>query len=214
MRVINSRIALKSQFQQRHDLPRRSIFAPKTTGSGAIGPARSGCSRSTAMSARQSPPSATAAARSATIFSGSCTARGGRHRASPPDSPRPSPVTRIAPTAGPSRLGHQAPGPGRQRTRRHRRYVRYSSRQKCLGSERTGRWTSPILRGQGIFISQRASGNSRRKLQAGSSRGRCYPGTSGEVAQHRGGSHEWITDVVEHKDRVRWGGRDLRYQYV
>jgi hypothetical protein len=42
-----------------------------TTGSDATGPASSGCSRKTAMSARLSPPKATAAARSATIFPGS-----------------------------------------------------------------------------------------------------------------------------------------------
>ena len=57
-------------------------------------PARSGCSRSTAMSARQSPPSASAEARSATILPGSCTARGARHGCSAADRPRLSPVTR------------------------------------------------------------------------------------------------------------------------
>ena len=65
-----------------------------TTGSDATGPASPGCSRSTAISARQSPPSASAAARSATIFPGSWTARGARHRSSPADRPRPRPVTR------------------------------------------------------------------------------------------------------------------------
>jgi hypothetical protein len=71
------------------------LISRDTTGSEATGPARAGCSRSTAISARQSPPSASAAARSATILPGSCTARGARHRASPSDRPRPSPVTRI-----------------------------------------------------------------------------------------------------------------------
>jgi hypothetical protein len=66
-----------------------------TTGSDATGPARAGCSRSTAISARQSPPSAAAAARSAITLPGSWTARGARHRASPCDRPRPRPVTRI-----------------------------------------------------------------------------------------------------------------------
>ena len=66
-----------------------------TTGSDATGPARSGCSRSTAISARQSPPSASAAARSATILPGSCTARGARHGSRAADRPRPRPVTRI-----------------------------------------------------------------------------------------------------------------------
>ena len=57
-----------------------ALTSRDTTGSDATGPARSGCSRSTAISARQSPPSASAAARSATILPGSCTARGARHR--------------------------------------------------------------------------------------------------------------------------------------
>ena len=70
----------------------RVLTSRDTTGSDATGPARSGWSRNTAMSARQSPPSATAAARSATILPGSCTARGDRHRARPCDRPRPRPV--------------------------------------------------------------------------------------------------------------------------
>jgi hypothetical protein len=75
--------------------PARALTSLETTGSDATGPASSGCSRSTAISARQSPPSAMAAARSAMIFPGSCTARGPRHRASPSDRPRPRPVARI-----------------------------------------------------------------------------------------------------------------------
>ena len=51
-------------------------------------PEQPGSARSTPASARQSPPNATATARSVTIFPGSCTARGARHRPSPADSPR------------------------------------------------------------------------------------------------------------------------------
>ena len=64
------------------------------TGSEATGPASSGWARSTAASARQSPPSAIAMARSVRIFPGSCTARGARHRVRAPDRPLPRPVTR------------------------------------------------------------------------------------------------------------------------
>ena len=73
-----------------------AVISRDTTGSEATGPASSGWERSTATSARQSPPSASATARSAMIFPGSCTARGARHRASPAERPSPSPVTRAA----------------------------------------------------------------------------------------------------------------------
>ena len=65
----------------------------ETTGSEATGPDRPGCERSTAISARQSPPRATATARSAMTFPGSWTARGACHRCSPADSCRSRPVT-------------------------------------------------------------------------------------------------------------------------
>jgi hypothetical protein len=107
------------------------------TGSDATGPARCGCSRSTATSARQSPPSATAAARSATILPGSCTARGARHWASPPDRPRPRPVTRIVSHSSTAPAWDTSPG--RQRTPKRGQRVRYCSPGKCLrlGTERT-----------------------------------------------------------------------------
>ena len=72
------------------------LTSREITGSEATGPASSGWARSTATSARQSPPSASVMTRSAMIFPGSCTARGARHRASPPDRPWPRPVTRAA----------------------------------------------------------------------------------------------------------------------
>ena len=75
---------------------RHLITGELATGSDATGPASSGCARSTAISARQSPPSASVTTRSAMIFPGSCTARGARHLASPPDRPSPRPVTRAA----------------------------------------------------------------------------------------------------------------------
>ena len=60
----------------------RRATSRETTGSEATGPNSSGCARSIATSARQSPPSASATARSVTIFPGLCTARAGRHRSS------------------------------------------------------------------------------------------------------------------------------------
>lgn len=61
----------------------------ETTGSKATGPYSSGSARSTATSARQSPPGATATARSATTFPGSWMERSRRHRARPSDRPAP-----------------------------------------------------------------------------------------------------------------------------
>jgi hypothetical protein len=72
------------------------LTSREITGSEATGPAGSGRTRNTATSARQSPASASAMARSAMIFPGSCTARGARHRARAPDRPWPRPVTRSA----------------------------------------------------------------------------------------------------------------------
>ena len=92
--------ALRIALSARGPSAASALTSRDTTGSDATGPASSGCSRSTAISARQSPPSASATARSAMIFPGSCTARGARHRASPPDRPRPRPVTRsVSPAA-------------------------------------------------------------------------------------------------------------------
>ena len=87
--------AARIAFSARGPAPARSLASRETTGFDATGPASSGCSRSTAMSARQSPPSASAAARSAMTFPGSCTARGARHCSRPAESPPASPVTRI-----------------------------------------------------------------------------------------------------------------------
>jgi hypothetical protein len=87
--------AARMAFRARGRSPASWLTSRDTTGSDATGPASSGCPRSTAMSARQSPPRATAAARSATTLPGSCTARGARHRARPSDRPRPRSVTRI-----------------------------------------------------------------------------------------------------------------------
>jgi hypothetical protein len=72
----------------------RHLTSRDTTGSDATGPARAGSPRSTAISARQSPPSVSAAARPATILPGSGTARGARHGSRAADRPRLSPVTR------------------------------------------------------------------------------------------------------------------------
>jgi len=69
-----------------------ALTSRDTTGPEATSPVSPGSARSTAISARQSPPSASASTRSVTIFPGSCTARGARHRASPADRPRLRPV--------------------------------------------------------------------------------------------------------------------------
>jgi hypothetical protein len=74
--------------------PASRAFSRDITGSDATGPNRSGSARITPASARQSPPNATAMARSSTVLPGSCTARAGRHRASPADRPAPRPVIR------------------------------------------------------------------------------------------------------------------------
>jgi hypothetical protein len=77
----------------------RAAISRDTTGSEATGPNSSGCARSTATSARQSPPSASATTRSVTIFPGSCTARFARHRASPDDRPCARPASRAVCTS-------------------------------------------------------------------------------------------------------------------
>ena len=74
--------AARMAFSARGASAARRVTSRETTGSEATGPASSGCARSTATSARQSPPSATATARSVMIFPGLCTARAGRHRSS------------------------------------------------------------------------------------------------------------------------------------
>jgi len=64
-----------------------------TVGSEATHPYTTGCSRSTAMSARQSPPRLSVTARSVSTFAGSCIAKGLRHDASALDNPTPKPLT-------------------------------------------------------------------------------------------------------------------------
>ena len=87
---------------------RRSVR--ETVGSDATGPNTAGSARSTATSARQSPPSATATARSSSTLAGSCTAAGLRHGASACDSASSSP-------AAADRLHQQHPAGLRHRRR-------------------------------------------------------------------------------------------------
>lgn len=68
-------------------------MARETVGSEATGSNTQGCARSTAMSAAQSPPSATVMARSVTILAGSWIARAGRHRRRPVVMARSRPLT-------------------------------------------------------------------------------------------------------------------------
>src|SRR5436190_2874314 len=74
-----------------------------TVGSEATNPNTAGSARSTPMSARQSPPSATAIARSSRILPGSCTANGLRHDANAAGNPL------VNPTASAVRSSNTAP---------------------------------------------------------------------------------------------------------
>jgi len=72
--------------------PRPSI-SRLIVGSEATAPNNSGWARSTATSAKQSPPSAIVTARSSTVLPGSCTDRAGRHDARPRERPAAKPLT-------------------------------------------------------------------------------------------------------------------------
>jgi hypothetical protein len=74
--------------------PARVVTSRDTVGSEAMGPNSSGDERDPAISARQSPPNASANARSATFLPGSCADPGRRHRSNPTDRPRSRPETR------------------------------------------------------------------------------------------------------------------------
>ena len=87
-------------FRARSASAARRVTSRDTTGSEATGPNSSGCARSIATSARQSPPSARATARSVMIFPGLCTARAG-----PPSFQRC--VQAAVQARDPQRLGQQ-----------------------------------------------------------------------------------------------------------
>ena len=73
-----------------------------TVGSEATRPNTPGSARSTAISARQSPPTASVSARSSRTFAGSCTAYRGRHGPARPTTPgrdRPSRAVSVSSTA-------------------------------------------------------------------------------------------------------------------
>jgi hypothetical protein len=82
-----------------------------TVGSEATGPNTRGSARSTATSARQSPPSARVSARSVITLPGSCRAIGLHHGASAIDSPRPRPAARAASTSTTAPLCDTTPDP-------------------------------------------------------------------------------------------------------
>jgi len=95
-----------------------------TVGSDATRPNTAGCARSTAMSARQSPPNASVPARSRTTLPGSWTAVSGHHGPRARDNPRSNPVARAvwtnnAPPADEARGSVPAtiPGSGARPTR-------------------------------------------------------------------------------------------------
>jgi hypothetical protein len=73
----------------------RRVMVRDTVGSEATNPYTAGSARTRAMSARQSPPSASVTARSAITLPGSWIAKGSRQRASVFDSSRSSPTAWI-----------------------------------------------------------------------------------------------------------------------
>ena len=73
--------------------PANAAIVRDTVASEATSPYTPGSARSTATSARQSPPSANPIAKSVTTLPGSCTANGLRHGANPADRSWPRPVT-------------------------------------------------------------------------------------------------------------------------
>jgi hypothetical protein len=78
--------------QHRSSVGGEAVDRPRTVGSEATDPNRAGSARSNAMSARQSPPTASASAKSSSTFAGSCTASRSRHGSNPLDSARSSPT--------------------------------------------------------------------------------------------------------------------------
>jgi len=143
--------AARIAFSPRGPSAARSLTSRDTTGSDATGPASSGCSRSTAMSARQSPPSATAAARSAMTFPGSWIALGARHRARLRDRSRPRPVTRIVSHSRTAPAWDTSPRPSADTATRVPRALLFTWKVPSARL-RTGLSTSPILPGQRHFF--------------------------------------------------------------
>ena len=145
--------------------PASMLTSRDITGSDATGLASSDCFRSTAMSARRSPPRMTAAARSATILPGSCTPAAPATGQGAPTGPRPGPPPASSPTAG--RHLPARPVPFRQRTRRPGQYVRYSpprKRLRLMADRIPGKSYSP--RSKALLYKQTTAGNSRRKPEA------------------------------------------------
>jgi hypothetical protein len=133
--------------------PARTSTSRDTVGSEATGPNSSGWARTTATSARQSPPSAIAAARSSTTLPGSCAARGARHRANASVNDRSSPAARavsassVAPAEEsndslpaanrtrlerPLRFTHGVPSRSDQSVLRHTRFFLAGQALPCL----------------------------------------------------------------------------------
>src|SRR5262249_3447800 len=90
-----------------------------------------------ATSARQSPPSASIIPRSVTIFPGSCTARGARHRASPSVRPRPTPVTRAVSASTTVPAWDTRPLPSADTAILARRAILFTWKVPLLGADRT-----------------------------------------------------------------------------
>ena len=132
-----------------------------TVGSEATGPNTSGCARSCAMSARQSPPTARLSARSSTILPGSCRVNRLRHGVSAALNAASSP------TAMAVRVSSTAPAPEttlRPDPSTTRRGIAHyaSSAERCLLAARILPSTSNILAGQRHLSCFRASGQLTR----------------------------------------------------
>ena len=153
----------------------RAVTSRDTTGSDATGQASSGWERNTAMSARQSPPSASAMTRSAMIFPGSCTARGARHRASPAVRAPPRPVTRAASASSNAPAWETRPRPSADTVILGRRAVLFTWKVPSVWCGQDPRQI-PSSQAKALFICKRSRpADRRRKPEASSSSGR-WPG--------------------------------------
>ena len=128
--------------------------------------ASSGWERSTAMSARQSPPSASAMTRSAMIFPGSCTARAARHRASPAVRASPRPVTRAASASSNAPAWETRPWPSADTVILGRRAVLFTWKVPSVWCGQDPRQI-PSSQAKALFICKRSrSADRRRKPEA------------------------------------------------
>ncbi len=159
--------AVRMAFSARGASLARRPTSRETTGSEATGPNSPGSARSIATSARQSPPSASATTRSATIFPGPCTARAGRHRSSAASRPQSRPVTRSTRVSSRPPAWEMIPVPSADTMILRLPAVR-CTRKVPFELVRTGLSPSPILPVQRHFsyLKDQAGTAARRKPEA------------------------------------------------